>query len=64
MEKRHNSEAYAIVIASRFLAERAIDLYHSASRNESTEYHAKHLQDDLQALCKALDSFATDKESI
>ena len=64
MEKRHNSDAYAIVIASRYLAEKALDVYHGASRGEVIKYDLARLQEELQSVCKALDTFNANKESI
>ena len=55
--KTHNSAAYSIVINSRYLMEKALDLYHAASRGESTTYDVQRLQDELQATAKAFDTF-------
>lgn len=55
--KDFNANAYAIVIYSRDLAERAFALYHAASRDESTSYEVARFQDELQQVAKAFDTF-------
>ena len=61
MEKKHHSDAYYVVILTRYLAEKALDLYHAASRNESTAYDENRLQEELQAIAKAFDTFQENK---
>ena len=55
--KDFNANAYAVVIHTRDLAERAFALYHAASRDESTSYEVARFQDDLQQVAKAFDQF-------
>ena len=55
--KDFNANAYAVVIHTRDLAERAFALYHAASRDESTSYEVARFQDDLQQVAKAFDTF-------
>jgi hypothetical protein len=52
-----NANAYAIVIHSRDLMERAFALYHAASRQEPTTYEVARFQDNLQQVAKAFDTF-------
>ena len=59
--KTHNSEAYQIVINSQYLMEKAFDLYHAASRGESTAYDVQRLRDELQSTAKAFDNFNATK---
>lgn len=61
MEKKHNSDAYYLVILTRYLAEKALDLYHAASRNESTAYDENRFQEELQAVAQAFDTFQENK---
>ena len=55
--KDFNANAYAVVIHTRDLAERAFALYHAASREESTSYEVARFQDELQQVAKAFDTF-------
>lgn len=55
--KNFDANAYAIVIHSRDLMERAFALYHAASRDESTSYEVARFQDELQQVAKAFDTF-------
>jgi hypothetical protein len=60
--KDFNANAYAVVIHTRDLAERAFALYHAASRDESTSYEVARFQDDLQEVAKAFDTFKQTQE--
>jgi len=55
--KDFNANAYAVVINSRDLAERAFALYHAASRQECCNYEVARFQDELQQVAKAFDQF-------
>ena len=61
MEKKHHSDAYYVVILTRYLAEKALDLYHAASRNESTAHDENKFQEELQAVANAFDTFQENK---
>jgi len=52
-----NANAYAVVIHTRDLAERAFALYHAASRQEPTTFEVERFQCDLQQVAKAFDAF-------
>ena len=55
--KNFDANAYAIVIHTRDLAERALAIYHAASREECSAYEVARFQDDLQQVAKAFDTF-------
>lgn len=55
--KDFNANAYAVVIHTRDLAERAFALYHAASRDETTSYEVARFQDELQQVAKSFDTF-------
>jgi hypothetical protein len=55
--KDFNAEAYAIVIHTRDLMERAFALYHAASRDEYCEYQIESFQYELQEVAKAFGTF-------
>jgi hypothetical protein len=55
--KDFNANAYAVVIHTRDLAERAFALYHAASRQEDCSYYLERFQSDLQQVAKAFDTF-------
>lgn len=55
--KNFDANAYAIVIHSRDLAERAFALYHAASRQEDCAYDLERFQIELQQVAKSFDTF-------
>ena len=57
MEKEFDQKAYLIVIKSRWLLERAFDLYHGAARGESIAWQVEQFQQDLNGVAEAFDSF-------
>lgn len=59
---KHDSEAYTIVIKARGLLESAMNLYHSASRGESSaSYWQDSLESELEELEGAIKKY---KESL
>ena len=62
--KDFNANAYAVVIHSRDLAERAFALYHAASRQEDCSYYLERFQSDLQQVAKAFDTFTQSTQPV
>lgn len=55
--KDFNANSYLIVIHTRDLAERALAIYHGASRQEDCAYDLERFQIELQQVAKAFDTF-------